>query len=58
MQRHTTARPTPGNDGHPLLGRRIPDLGLHTAGGKTPISNYLNDDVRVGLASRDKDTLK
>ena len=30
-------------DGHPLLGRRMPDLDLHTAGGPTRVFTLLHD---------------
>ena len=30
-------------EGHPLLGRRMPDLDVHTAGGPTPVFTLLHD---------------
>ena len=36
-------------EGHPLLGRRMPDLDLHTAGGLTRVSTLLHDARPVFL---------
>jgi 3-(3-hydroxy-phenyl)propionate hydroxylase len=42
-------------DGHPLLGRRMPDLDVHTAGGRTRVFNLLHDarPLLLGFGARE-----